>query len=67
MRLVGDDLVLWGNSDLFDVTGLHTVEQIGGDLIIKSNTDLSTEDAETMRDSIGTDNIRGTTTISNNG
>ncbi len=67
VRLVGDDLVLWGNADLSDVTGLHTVEQIGGDLIIKNNTDLPTADAEAMRDAIGTDNIRGSVTISGNG
>ncbi|MDG1482993.1 MAG: putative metal-binding motif-containing protein [Myxococcota bacterium] len=67
VRLVGDDLVLWGNAALFDVTGMHTVEQIGGDLSIQNNTDLSTEDAESMRDTIGEDNIRGTVIISNNG
>ena len=67
VRLVGKDLVVWGNAALSDVTGMHTVEQIGGDLIIQSNPDLATEDAESMRDAIGADNIKGTTTINNNG
>ena len=59
--------MLWGNAELLDVTGLHGVEDIKGDLTISNNPELTTEDAQALEDAIGTDNIRGTVTISNNG
>ncbi|MFT4978721.1 MAG: hypothetical protein ACI8S6_004631 [Myxococcota bacterium] len=60
-------LVLWGNTELADVSGLHGVSLVRGDFTISKNPDLATADAEALRDTIGTDNIRGTITISDNG
>ena len=63
---VGEDLVLWGNATLSDVSGMYSIEYVGGSLTISNNPDLSTEDAEALQDAIGTDNISGSVTISNN-
>ena len=67
MQSVGDGLVLWGNALLSDVTGLHSVESVTGDLTVANNPKLASDDAEALRDAIDTDNISGSVTLSNNG
>ena len=63
---VQDHLLIENNISLNDVTGLHTLGQVGGDFSVIDNTALSTNNAEALRDAIGAGNIGGTITISGN-
>lgn len=64
---IGGTLNLRNIASLDDVTGLHGVTNIGGDLSIIDNAGLATQDAEALRDAIGTSNVGGVITISGNG
>ena len=66
LTTIGGDLTVDANSDLTDVTGLHNVGAVGGDVAITDNTSLSTDDAQTLVDTIGEDNITGGVTIYGN-
>jgi hypothetical protein len=61
------ELQMSTNSSLTDVTGLHDVTAIVGDLTVADNPSLPTSAAEALRDAIGIENIGGTITISGNG
>jgi len=60
------DFTVSSNHVLADVTALHGLTSIGDAFTISDNVDLLTEDAEALRDAIGTENIGGTVTISGN-
>ena len=59
-------LLMRNNFSLSDVTALHGIESLSGDLIIEDCTDLRTEDAEALRDAIGIENIGGAVVITGN-
>jgi len=66
LEVIGGDFMVDWNSVLSDVRALHGITSVGSDFTITDNTELLTEDAEALRDAIGTDNIGGTVTISGN-
>ncbi|MCP4916346.1 MAG: hypothetical protein GY913_05440 [Proteobacteria bacterium] len=67
LTTVTNDVMIYNNAVLTDIGGLSGLTSVGRNLKIKDNPELSTTDAEALRDSIGTANIGGTITISGNG
>jgi len=67
LSTVGDSLTLSLQPDLIDVTGLHGLTAILGDLLITDNTSLSEADIEALIEAIGEENISGEITVSDNG
>ena len=63
---VHNSLLIQDNISLNDVTGLHTLGQIGDNFSVLGNTALATSDVLALRDAIGAGNIGGTITISGN-
>lgn len=62
---IDGSITLIYNTQLGDVTALHGLEEVGGDLSIQYNYALTTEAAEALVDAI--DAIGGTVTVENNG
>jgi len=67
LRAVGGSLAVYANTVLSDVSGLHSIETIGGDFYFVGNPQLSDWAAQSLVDSIGMANIGGTVTIYGNG
>jgi len=63
---IGDNFIVDANSALSDVTALHNIVSVVDDFRVTDNTALLTEDAQELRDAIGTTNIGGTVSISGN-
>jgi len=66
LREVGA-LYLYSNSVLADVTGLHDITAVAGDMSIQSNDVLPPVEVQLLIDAIGEENIGGTVTAENNG
>ena len=66
VRTIGGSLFLWGNAKLDSVLGLHDVESIGDGFTIHNHPILTDEEAETLSEAVGEDNIGGTISISGN-
>jgi len=58
LREIDGDLTLTDNYFLDDITALHAVEWIGGDVLIDQN-DLSEEQVQDFIDAVGRENIAG--------
>ncbi len=66
LSAIDGDLIITDDHSLTSLTGLHGVQNVGGDLLIRDNPVLPTSVAEALRDEIGVANINGDVTILNN-
>ena len=62
---IGEDLDLYNNSELVDVTALHGLTWVGGDALIEENRSLASSDAQALLDAI--DAVGGLARESGNG
>ncbi|MFT4621933.1 MAG: hypothetical protein ACI8PZ_000585 [Myxococcota bacterium] len=63
---VDDGLFVWFNQDLADITGLHGLTWVGGDLEVGGNPSLSWERTMALVDALGPEVVAGTIYIDGN-
>ena len=66
LSTIGESLYIDTCDDLADVTALHGITSVGTDFTVTNNPSLSTADVETLRLTIGSSNIGGSSLVSGN-